>query len=323
MSTALTQSTTQAVAQSGSVAPESADVDLDPDSSTTTSNVGPKDLGFSQRFHRFSKGIADSFGHLFGDPKAELMAELSEQAPDDAVLDQDTKDLVTNILNVGDRSVEDVLIARAEMVAVPLGATLEDILDLAVEKGHSRFPVFDGTLDKITGVVTVKDALKARHGNGPNTAQDLSREAIFVAPSMPIIEMLVQMRTSRDHMAFVVDEFGGIDGLITMEDLIEEIVGNIEDEHDAEAPRIEMQADGSAIADAGVSLEDAEQSLGAFLTDEEREEEIETLGGLLFTISGHIPLRGEQIQHDSGLLFLIAEASPRRVHKVVISGIES
>ena len=274
-----------------------------------------------QRLGRFGKGLGDAFGHLFGDPKADLLAELTEQAPEDGQLDQGAKDLVSNILNVGDQTVEDVVIARADMVAVPTDFSLESILDLAVRHGHSRFPVYQETLDHIVGVVTVKDALKARQGNGPTTAQELARDAIFVAPSMPIIEMLVQMRSSREHMAFVVDEFGGIDGLITLEDLIEQIVGDIEDEHDADAPSIDITGDGRALADAGVALDDAEEALGPFLTDEEREEEIDTIGGLIFTLSGRIPLRGEQIQHDSGLKFLILDATPRRIRRVEISGL--
>lgn len=279
-------------------------------------------LNFQRRLGRFAKGLGDAFGHLFGDPRADLLAELTQQAPDDGLLDPGAKDLVSNILKVGDQTVEDVVIARADMIAVPTDFNLESILDLAVRHGHSRFPVYKETLDQIVGVVTVKDALKARQGNGPTTAKELARDAIFVAPSMPIMEMLVQMRSGREHMAFVVDEFGGIDGLITLEDLIEQIVGDIEDEHDAEAPSIELMAGGRALADAGVSLEDAEDVLGAFLTDEERDEEIDTLGGLIFTLSGRIPLRGEQIAHDSGLKFLIVEATPRRIRRVELSGIK-
>ena len=166
-----------------------------------------------------------------------------------------------------------------------------------------------------------KDALRARQGNGPHRADELARTPIFVSPSKSVIEMLAEMRSSREHMAFVVDEFGGIDGLITMEDLIEQIVGKIEDEHDAQAPSMDQVSPEEMTADAGLPLDEAEERLGPFLTDEEREEEVDTIGGLLFTMSGRIPVRGEQLTHSSGIKFLILDATPRRIRKVRISGV--
>ena len=137
------------------------------------------------------------------------------------------------------------------------------------------------------------------------------RQVLFVAPSMPVLDLLLQMRESRIHMALVVDEFGGIDGLITIEDVVEEIVGEIEDEHDTEVgPAMHQRPDGSLIADARVTIEDFEHEVGPVLTDEEREEDIDTLGGLVFSLSGRVPTRGETIAHPSGMTFEVLDADP-------------
>jgi CBS domain containing-hemolysin-like protein len=140
---------------------------------------------------------------------------------------------------------------------------------------------------------------------------------LFVAPSMPVLDLLLEMRLSRVHMALVVDEFGGIDGLITIEDLVEEIVGEIEDEHDvAEGPKLVARPDGSLVADARTPIEEFEERAGQMLTDEERAEDIDTLGGLVFYILGRVPGRGELIVHDSGVSFEVMEADPRRVKRL-------
>src|SRR5690606_36960953 len=142
---------------------------------------------------------------------------------------------------------------------------------------------------------------------------------LFVAPSMPILELLLQMRVTRMHLALVVDEFGGIDGLATIEDLVEEIVGEIEDEHDDEvAPAMRERSDGSLEADARVDLDDFEERVGTLLTAEEREEDIDTLGGLIFYLAGRVPVRGEVIRHPTGTEFEILDADPRRVRRMRI-----
>ena len=293
------------------------------DKSLNTADDEPSSSPFKRIYDDAGRRLGRAWNALFGPGTLDhesLIEELSKQS-EEGQLDPDTWNLMDNLLVVGDLTVEDVVISRAEMIALPTDSTVEQILDAAVQHGHSRFPVYGGSLDNILGVVTIKDALRARQGNGPHRADELARTPIFVSPSKSVIEMLAEMRSSREHMAFVVDEFGGIDGLITMEDLIEQIVGKIEDEHDAQAPSMDQVSPEEMTADAGLPLDEAEERLGPFLTDEEREEEVDTIGGLLFTMSGRIPVRGEQLTHSSGIKFLILDATPRRIRKVRISGV--
>ena len=188
------------------------------------------------------------------------------------------------------------------------------------EQAHSRIPVYRGTLDDIEGMVHIKDVLACLNLVQPLQLKDIVRRVLFVAPSMPILELLLQMRVTRVHMALVVDEFGGIDGLVTIEDLVEEIVGEIEDEHDEDGtPLIAERSDGSFDADSRVPLDEFEERVGQILTEEERSEDIDTLGGLVFFLAGRVPVRGEVIRHDSGIEFEILDADPRRIRRMRIS----
>jgi magnesium and cobalt transporter len=182
-------------------------------------------------------------------------------------------------------------------------------------------PVFRDTLDDVIGMVHIKDVMAYRDDSAQFKLSEIVRRLLFVAPTMPILELLLQMRASRTHMALVVDEFGGIDGLITIEDLVEEIVGEIEDEHDADdAPTLVERSDGSFDIDARLPIPEFEQRMGAVLTDEERDDDIDTLGGLVFAIAGRVPGRGEVIRHESGIEFEILEADPRRIKRLRING---
>ncbi len=171
-----------------------------------------------------------------------------------------------------------------------------------VEQGHSRLPVYRDDLDNIIGMVHVKDVLAfAAAGRTATARQKLLRKVLFVAPSMPVLDLLSQMRMQRVHMAFVVDEFGGIDGLITIEDVVEEIVGEIEDEHDQTEPaHIMERPDGSLIADARTPIEELEALLEVKLLPPDAEEEVDSLGGLVFTLAGRVPSRGEIIEPPGG-----------------------
>jgi CBS domain containing-hemolysin-like protein len=186
-----------------------------------------------------------------------------------------------------------------------------------VEQGHSRVPVYRETLDNVIGFVHVKDLL------GPATERRtiklslMLRKVLFVAPSVPILDLLVQMRQARTHIAMVVDEFGGIDGLVTIEDLIEEIVGEIEDEHDvADGPRLAERADGTLIADARTPIEVLEERQGIQLRSNGEQEEVDTLGGLVSGLAGRVPKRGEIIAHPSGIEFEVLDADPRKIKRL-------
>jgi magnesium and cobalt transporter len=210
-------------------------------------------------------------------------------------------------------------VPRGDIVAVPADVSLNDLVKVMGTKGHSRLPVYRETLDDVVGMVHIKDVLHCLTGEKPYELQSLLRQVLFVAPAMPALALLLQMRESRIHMALVVDEFGGIDGVTTIEDVVEEIVGEIDDEHDTDAgPVMHQRPDGSLIADARVTIEDFENEVGPVLSDEEREQDIDTLGGLVFSLSGRVPTRGQTIAHPSGIVFEVLDADPRRIKRLRI-----
>jgi magnesium and cobalt transporter len=246
----------------------------------------------------------------------EELIEESEGEPDGTPLGRDESSLLLNILKLGDLTAYDVMVPRADIVAVPADITLDGLVR-ALSQGHSRLPIFRDTLDDVIGMVHIKDVLACVAGDRAYSLPGIAREVLFVAPSMRALDLLLQMRLSRVHMALVVDEFGGIDGLVTIEDVVEEIVGDIEDEHDvAEGPKLVARPDGTLLADARATIEEFEEKVGPVLTAEEREQDIDTLGGLVFSLTGRVPSRGELISHPSGIAFEVLDADPRRVKRL-------
>ena len=231
-------------------------------------------------------------------------------------LGEDERVLLANILNVRGRAIEDVMVPRADIVAVDADASLADVIELMTASGHSRLPVYRETLDDAVGMVHIKDVLAWRGRDEQFQLSKLLRRVLFVAPSMEVLQLLLEMRASRTHMALVVDEFGGVDGLITIEDLVEEIVGEISDEHEKSVePTIQHLADGNLEADARLPVEALEDHVGRMLSEEDRED-VDTLGGLVVSLAGRVPIRGELIRHPSGLEFEVLEADPRRIRRV-------
>jgi CBS domain containing-hemolysin-like protein len=247
----------------------------------------------------------------------ELMGERDEA---EIPLDDDERNLVANILNLRDRSAEDVMVPRADIIAVESRATLPEVIEVMTNKGHSRLPVYRETLDDAIGMVHIKDVLAWRGEDAAFRLSKILRRVLFVAPSMEVLELLLEMRAKRSHMALVVDEFGGVDGLLTIEDVVEEIVGEIEDEHDRDLePNLVLRADGTIDADARAPVEVLEERFGPTLSDEERED-IDTLGGLVVSLAGRVPIRGELIAHPSGVEFEVLEADPRRIRRLRFRG---
>lgn len=228
--------------------------------------------------------------------------------------------------------VNDVMVPRANIVAIEKTATLKDMSKSFREAGHSRLPVYEDSLDNPIGMVHIKDLLPYlmfdARGRTAKTYPDrkvfrtIKRPVLFVPPSMLAQDLLRRMQARRIHMAIVVDEYGGTDGLVTIEDLIEPIVGDIEDEHDELDPElIATTVEGTRVweADARVELEDFEAALGrAFVTPDE-EEDVDTMGGLVFTLAGRVPERGEIISHPGGLELEVLDADPRRVKRLRIT----
>ncbi len=232
--------------------------------------------------------------------------------------------LIGNILKVHDRNAGDVMVPRVDIVALDVEQPFAEVVRCMVENGHSRVPVYRESLDDVIGFVHVKDVLAPVADRRPGKLSRLLRKVLFVAPSLPILDLLVQMRQARTHIAMVVDEFGGIDGLVTIEDLIEEIVGEIEDEHDVAEPLtlIERPA-GSIIADARLPIEALEEQHGTRLRPVGDEEAVDTLGGLVFMLAGRVPKRGEIIAHPDGIEFEVLDADPRRVKRLRVRGLPS
>jgi hemolysin (HlyC) family protein len=224
------------------------------------------------------------------------------------------------VANLNRVRVEDVAVPRAEIVSVPVDIELASLVETFRESGLTRLPVFDETLDTPLGFVHLKD-LALRHGFACDDAtldlRAMLRALLFAPPSMPIGVLLQKMQTSRVHMALVIDEYGGVDGLVTIEDLIEQVVGEIEDEHDVDEGEFwSEESPGTYLAQAKTPLEEFEAEIGITLLDRDDDDETETLGGLVFVLSGHVPVRGEVIEHESGVEFEVIEADPRRVKRL-------
>jgi len=262
-------------------------------------------LGYVQRFLQNNNGENTVRGAL---------EELIEDHPhSETPIVEEQRTLLENILNLRDRTIADVMVPRADIIGINANATLEQIIALINEEAHSRVPVFQEALDDAIGMIHIKDVLSAQKMKGLINLHEIVRPVLFVAPSMQVLELLLEMRAKRTHMALVVDEFGGVDGLLTIEDLVEEIVGEIEDEHDLDdEPTWRVRTDGAIDADARLEIFHFEQVVGPFVTDEEREE-VDTLGGLVFSLAGRVPVRGELVKHASGVEIEIVDADPRRV----------
>jgi magnesium and cobalt transporter len=228
---------------------------------------------------------------------------------------------VPGMMNLRRMRVEDVMVPKAEIVSVPLGITRDDLVEVFRESGLSRLPVFKGTLDNPVGLVHLKDFALTHGFNGLGTRyalRKLLRPLLFAPPSMPIGVLLQKMQTERTHMALVIDEYGGVDGLVTIEDLIEQVIGEIEDEHDLEEGALWVrEKPGCYLAESRAPLEEFEVEAGVALRGfDEDDEEVDTLGGLVILIAGHVPARGEVIQHPSGAEFEVVDADPRRIKRL-------
>ena len=254
----------------------------------------------------------------------ETLEELiEERAGDDEAIDADERLLIANVLNLRDVDAADVMVPRAEIVAIEISSPPEELISLMTKEAHSRVPVYRETLDDVVGLVHIKDVLAQVGGSAGLDLNAIMRKVLFVSPTVRVLDLLLQMRLARVHMALVVDEYGGVDGLVTIEDLVEEIVGDIQDEHDVEEVAMIARPDGSLIADARTDLEEFESRIGPVLTEEERSGDIDTLGGLIFTMLGRVPSRGEIVGHSSGIEFEIVDADPRRIKRVRIRNLPS
>ena len=251
---------------------------------------------------------------LSGEPSSrEDQVELLRDAQSDGLIAADTLRMMEGAIAVSDLTVGDVMIPRSQMVALPANAKFLDLMKLVVESGHSRFPVHGEDKDEILGILLAKDLLRGVVAdNGPGTIHELLRPAVLIPESKRLDVLLREFRQSRNHMAIVIDEHGGVAGLLTIEDVLEQIVGDIDDEHDeAENPDalIAAQADGQYVVDALTPIDDFNERFGADFDDDE----YDTIGGLVTAAIGHLPEAGEELTLGR-FVFRVASADARRVH---------
>ena len=226
--------------------------------------------------------------------------------------------LINNILNLSKTTVEDIMVPRAEIVSIEESQSIEKILSIVEVESHSRMPVYNNNLDNILGFIHIKDLIQ-KIDNKSFDIHNMIREVLYVAPKSPILELLKRMRSSRIHMGLVVDEFGGVDGLITIEDLVEEIVGEIEDEHDAEDDESNFKKINSnkIIVDSSYKINELEKYFGFSII--EGKQEIDTVGGLVFFIANKIPKKNEIFKYNNKLSFRVLSASNRRIETLEIN----
>lgn len=249
----------------------------------------------------------------------EEVIEEHEVGDGEDALAAEERSMLRNVLRYGDLRIEDIMVPRADIVSVELGIPFPELVARFAKASHSRIPVYRTTLDEIIGMVHVKDALRvlATGDDESVDTESLLRPVLFVSPAMKLMDLLARMRVHRTHMAIVVDEYGGTDGLVTIEDLVEQIVGDIEDEHDERsAPKIIKHGEGLFEADARLLLEDLESEIHCDLLPDERDEDIDTVGGLVVSLAGRVPAIGECVPHQAGYRFEILDADERRVKRV-------
>lgn len=247
----------------------------------------------------------------------EELIEEQTDTPQSAVAAHERR-LISNILELRDLPVLDMMVPRADIVAISIDATRDELYALLAQKPHSRIPVYKGDLDNILGAVNIKDIVAHLANHTPFEIKEIMRDVLVVSPAMRVLDLLLQMRQSKVHMAFIVDEFGGIDGLITINDLVESIVGELDDEYEFDlTPQLIERPDGSAIVDGRYAITDFEKQYGETFAENEEHEEVDTMGGLVTFIAGHVPTRGEVIRHQSsGVEFEVIDADPRRVTRI-------
>lgn len=261
---------------------------------------------------------------LFGEDHEATLRDQIEEAIDEAEdepikrgdLSPAERQMLRNLLHFGDRTVGEIAVTRGDIVSVQSNLSFDQLIGAFAEAEHSRLPVTGEGLDEVIGMIHIKDVFKAQVDPGrPRTIEGLLRSPLFVPESMGVLDLLARMRTERVHLAIVVDEFGGTEGLVTIEDVVEEIVGDIEDEHDeAVAGLLTLLEDGLWEADARIELEELARAVDARLASDE--DEVDTLGGLMFLLVGHIPAKGESVLHASGWRLEAVDRDARKIIRV-------
>jgi magnesium and cobalt transporter len=265
----------------------------------------PQRNSFSSTFSRFFRGRSRAL------TEKELQDAINS-SEEEGILNESEGDMLQSIFDFGDTIVREVMVPRTDMVCCPADATLSGFLELIIRSGHSRVPLFEGSTDKIVGVVYAKDLLRNWGANDETlTLIEVMRTPYFIPETKRIDDLLKDFRTRRVHMAIAVDEYGGTSGLITIEDLLEEIVGDIQDEYDLEIPWMQPQDDGTLLVDARANVEELEE----YYDIEIPREKFDTVGGYLFHLIGNVPQKGEKVS-DNGLVLMVEDSDERKIEKV-------
>lgn len=275
----------------------------------------PRERNFFVRMAKFlfGSGVDRELKEAIADVISE---EHSDADAEKTALHQ--KLLISNVLRLKDLRVFDVMVPRADIAAIEVDTPVEDLLTLLTEKQFSRIPVYRETLDDVIGTIHIKEILAKTTTGEPINIAELVRDVPVISPAMPVLDLLLMMRQQRRHMALVVDEYGGIDGLVTINDIVETIVGEIDDEHyTGEDGELMEKADGTIVADGRVTIDEFERRFGRIMTEDETDS-VDTLAGLVVTMAGRVPARGEVLLHDSGMEFEVLDADPRRIHRLRI-----
>jgi len=261
---------------------------------------------------------------IFGDDGETTLRDEIEEAIDEAEdsrpvagdLSPSERQMLRNLLHFGERTAGDICVTRGDIIAVPSSIAFDDLVRAFADAGHSRLPVYGDSLDTIVGMIHIKDVFNANVDTSRDRSMaSLMRDPLFVPESMGVIDLLARMRAERIHLGIVIDEFGGTEGLVTIEDVVEEIVGDIEDEHDEEeGGMLTLLEDGLWEADARIELEELQKAVDARLVADD--DDIDTLGGLVFLMAGHIPVKGECVTHPSGWKLEAVDSDPRRIIRV-------
>jgi len=261
---------------------------------------------------------------LFGGDREPTLRDQIEDAIDEAEegkevtgdLSSQERQMLRNMLHFGDRTAGEIAVTRGDIVSVPDTISFAELEATFAEAGHSRLPVYGESLDEVVGMIHIKDVfVAARDPSVDRSLKALMRNPLFVPESMGVLDLLARMRAERMHLAIIVDEFGGTEGIVTIEDVVEEIVGDIEDEHDEEAAsRLVLLDDGLWEADARLELEELAEAIDSRLATDE--DEVDTLGGLVFLLAGRIPAKGEHVVHPSGWRLEAVDSDPRKILRV-------
>lgn len=268
----------------------------------------------------FKKLFANKTDEKLRDTLEELIEDKNNNSSGEIpAINHSERMLLLNILKLRDLTVWDVMIPRADIIAVEEEITKEELLKIYAETPRSRLPIYSETLDHIVGTAHIKDFLGQIARNEEFNLPQITREVPIISPSMPVLDLLLQMQETRNHMALVIDEYGGIDGLVTLGDLLESITGDIEDMYDdQDEPQIKRTEANVIIADARLPIDEFEDHIGEVLLDDEEREEIDTLAGFLFSFAGRVPAKGEIIRHDSGLEFEVVDGDVRQIRKIKV-----